>query len=36
LLRLALEIEEDFAFAALAEERMGKKERLIPHHLAWK
>jgi hypothetical protein len=36
LLRLALEIEEDLALAAVAEQRMKYKGKGIPHKLAWK
>jgi hypothetical protein len=36
LLRLGLEIEEDMAWAILAEERMKNKGKLVPHKLAWK
>lgn len=36
LLRLALEIEEDVAFAAVAEERMKYKGKFLSHKEVWK
>ncbi len=36
LLRFALEIEEDIAFATIVEERMKYKGKGIPHKLVWK
>ena len=36
LLRLGLEIEEDLAFAKLADFRMSQKAKYISHDKAWK
>lgn len=36
LIRLALEIEEDMALGAIADQRLAQKGKHIPHHLAWK
>ena len=36
LLRWAIEFEEDTMLTKLAEERMSKGGKMVPHHLAWK
>lgn len=36
LLRLGLEIEEDLAFAKLADFRMSQKVKFVSHDRAWK
>ena len=36
LLEKAIELEEDFHFSKVADERLSKKQKRIPHTKAWK